>query len=168
MNEEKMSRRRALKRFALWGGGLAAAGGFLGMVLDVWFAATRFSPAHWTELMALEELPARGTLPLYERKLALVLREGRIGAISLECTHLGCLVNWTEGGFHCPCHGSEFGPLGELWSGPAPRALAWHELRVRRGRLWAHTGRRQPEPSWLNLSRAGDEGQGHEGESHHG
>ncbi len=164
MNNEKMTRREAFGRFALWGGALASVGILMGMLLDVWFAATRFQPAHWTELMPVEEIPPEGTLSFYEKKVALIIRDGRLGALNLECTHLGCLVNQVEQGFFCPCHGSEFGPLGELYSGPAPKALAWHALRVRRGRLWVHIGHRGDEPSWLDMAQPGDGATG----EHHG
>ena len=46
-----------------------------------------------------------------------------IAVMSLVCTHLGCIVKQTEKGFDCPCHGSKFGPNGELAQGPAPRSL---------------------------------------------
>jgi cytochrome b6-f complex iron-sulfur subunit len=45
--------------------------------------------------------------------------------MSLVCTHLGCIVSATDGGFLCPCHGSEFDKDGNVVSGPAPSALAW-------------------------------------------
>jgi Rieske Fe-S protein len=48
-----------------------------------------------------------------------------VAVMSLVCTHLGCIVKRTETGFDCPCHGSKFGPNGELVSGPAPRSLPW-------------------------------------------
>ena len=55
-----------------------------------------------------------------------VRRDGdRFAAISTVCTHLGCLVKATEKGFDCPCHGSAFGPLGQLVRGPAPKGLPW-------------------------------------------
>lgn len=47
-------------------------------------------------------------------------------ALDAVCPHLGCLVQQKEmagEGFHCPCHGSLFGPKGELERGPADRPL---------------------------------------------
>jgi cytochrome b6-f complex iron-sulfur subunit len=49
-------------------------------------------------------------------------------AVSLVCTHLGCIVKNTGDGFECPCHGSQFGADGVVKKGPAPRALAWHKV----------------------------------------
>ncbi|WP_336001343.1 ubiquinol-cytochrome c reductase iron-sulfur subunit [Halorientalis halophila] len=57
-------------------------------------------------------------------------------AYSKVCTHLGCLVDGTEGNqFNCQCHGSVFDPLkgAEVTSGPAPRALPQLPLGVAAG-----------------------------------
>ena len=56
-------------------------------------------------------------------------------AISLVCTHLGCRLAATPGGFACPCHGSRFDRDGSPVAGPARARL----LRVpleRRGSAW--------------------------------
>jgi len=69
---------------------------------------------------------APGTVTMLpQQKVCVVAGAEGIGAISLVCTHLGCVVNRNEQGFDCPCHGSRFGPAGELVQGPAPRALPW-------------------------------------------
>ena len=52
-------------------------------------------------------------------------------AISSVCTHLGCVVAYTEGvGFACPCHGSRFSTDGSVIGGPAPAALPWLQIAV--------------------------------------
>jgi cytochrome b6-f complex iron-sulfur subunit len=57
-------------------------------------------------------------------------------AASAVCTHLGCTVNLSGKGFHCPCHGSVFDQSGAVVSGPAPSGLAWFEVSLSRdGRL---------------------------------
>ena len=54
-------------------------------------------------------------------------REG-IYAVSLICTHLGCIVSKTNKGYACPCHGSKFDEQGSVTGGPAPKGLNWLEV----------------------------------------
>jgi cytochrome b6-f complex iron-sulfur subunit len=58
--------------------------------------------------------------------------DGTYHALSLVCTHLGCLVNWVPnaGEFQCPCHGSRFDPNGAVLQGPAPLPLKRYDARV--------------------------------------
>lgn len=51
-------------------------------------------------------------------------------AVSLECTHLGCMVEARNFGFECPCHGSRFDLDGIMLKGPAAKDL--RKLRVER------------------------------------
>jgi Rieske Fe-S protein len=53
---------------------------------------------------------------------------GGVHAVSLVCTHLGCLVKTSAGGFECPCHGSRFAADGSVSKGPAPKALPWIQV----------------------------------------
>ncbi len=53
-------------------------------------------------------------------------------AASAVCTHLGCTVNLSGAGFHCPCHGSVFDTSGAVVSGPAPNGLAWFQISLSR------------------------------------
>lgn len=57
--------------------------------------------------------------------------EGRLHAVSMRCTHLGCLVrfNAAEHSWDCPCHGSRFDVDGEVLEGPATRPLPKREPR---------------------------------------
>ena len=59
------------------------------------------------------------------RSVALFRAADGIYAISIVCTHLGCIVKPTANGFECPCHGSAFARDGSVVKGPAPRALSW-------------------------------------------
>jgi cytochrome b6-f complex iron-sulfur subunit len=71
---------------------------------------------------------------------------GGIYAISGICTHLGCTVSRTAGGFDCPCHGSRYGADGEVSRGPAPRALPWLEVgRAADGQLVVYADNEVPE-----------------------
>lgn len=63
--------------------------------------------------------------------------DGVVHAMSLVCTHLGCIVNWRPdlGEFHCPCHGSIFDHNGAVLRGPAPRPLPRYKARVAGNRV---------------------------------
>lgn len=55
-----------------------------------------------------------------------VFRDGEgVFAISMVCTHLGCIVKASSAGFDCPCHGSGFTKDGTVRKGPAPKPLPW-------------------------------------------
>lgn len=60
-----------------------------------------------------------------ERLAAFMDEEGELHLMSARCTHMGCTVAWNTADhvFECPCHGSRFGPGGEVVNGPAARAL---------------------------------------------
>lgn len=51
-------------------------------------------------------------------------------AVSLRCTHLGCLLhfNAAERSWDCPCHGSRFDIEGVVLAGPATEPLARRDV----------------------------------------
>jgi glycine/D-amino acid oxidase-like deaminating enzyme/nitrite reductase/ring-hydroxylating ferredoxin subunit len=51
--------------------------------------------------------------------------QGTVHAVSLRCTHLGCLLrfNSAERSWDCPCHGSRFDVDGAVLEGPAAEPL---------------------------------------------
>jgi len=55
--------------------------------------------------------------------------DGTLHAVSLRCTHLGCLVrfNAAERSWDCPCHGSRFALDGSVLEGPAVQPLERRE-----------------------------------------
>lgn len=72
---------------------------------------------------------ALGSARNFERENVTVFRDDQgIFAISTLCTHLGCVVQRSEEGFQCPCHGSKFDSKGEVTRGPAPKSLLWYAV----------------------------------------
>ncbi len=131
---------------------LGLAGAAFGWIFgDLWTASGRFSSARWVPVIPVDRLPPESVNPFPEHKLAILRKDAKVGAISLECTHLGCLVNTVDRGFFCPCHGSDFGPLGEVYSGPAQKPLPWHPLLNREGKIWVHLGEKLDQPQWLAM-----------------
>jgi Rieske Fe-S protein len=55
---------------------------------------------------------------------------GGVHAVSLRCTHLGCLLrfNSAETSWDCPCHGSRFDVDGQVLEGPAVKPLERREV----------------------------------------
>jgi menaquinol-cytochrome c reductase iron-sulfur subunit len=53
-------------------------------------------------------------------------------AFGLNCSHLGCPVNWRPGAelFLCPCHGGVYYADGTVAGGPPPRPLARFNVRI--------------------------------------
>lgn len=64
------------------------------------------------------------------RNVALFRDEQGVHAISITCTHLGCIIKPSATGFDCPCHGSRFAPDGKVIKGPAPAPLPWRKVTV--------------------------------------
>lgn len=77
-----------------------------------------------------EKIPPDGALVFRQSRVAVMRAGAEIYALSLTCTHLGCLVNVTPTGLVCPCHGSTFSRAGEVLSGPAARRLDRLEARL--------------------------------------
>lgn len=64
--------------------------------------------------------------------------EDRVVAFDPACTHLGCRISWVgdKNRFLCPCHGGVFDPDGNVVSGPPPKPLEQHPVKVERGQIW--------------------------------
>lgn len=76
-----------------------------------------------------QDIPAEGAVVYADQRAALVRRGSEFYALSLVCTHLGCIVKINADNITCPCHGSRFDLEGQVLSGPAPRALERLTLR---------------------------------------
>ncbi len=58
-------------------------------------------------------------------------------AFSVNCTHLGCPVNWLQNAdlFLCPCHGGVYYKDGTVAAGPPPKPLVHYDVRVQDGQV---------------------------------
>jgi menaquinol-cytochrome c reductase iron-sulfur subunit len=58
--------------------------------------------------------------------------ENSFTAFGLNCTHLGCPVNWRPDAelFLCPCHGGVYYADGSVAGGPPPRPLLQYSVRI--------------------------------------
>lgn len=97
-----------------------------------------------------DEFPPGTEKVFPERNVLVVASEQGLAAISLECTHLGCIVSKDDSGFSCPCHGSRFALDGAVERGPAPKALPWFEItRAANGTLVADAASQVDAQTWF-------------------
>jgi len=66
---------------------------------------------------------------------------GQYDVFAVNCTHLGCPVNWLDAAklFECPCHGGIYYADGQVAAGPPPRPLFKHQVRIENGEVQALT-----------------------------
>jgi quinol---cytochrome c reductase iron-sulfur subunit, bacillus type len=148
--EEVQTRRKFLSRLSLGLSGLAAAVVSVPIIAYLLSPLLRPAPQVWRDVgmvdsfrvgdtveVAIEEpspLPWAGQTAL----TAVWLR--RTGArefiaFAVNCTHLGCPVNWRAEAqlFLCPCHGGVYYADGTVAGGPPPQRLLRYDLRIADG-----------------------------------
>jgi menaquinol-cytochrome c reductase iron-sulfur subunit len=144
---ELLTRRRFLNRISLALSGLAAA------VVSVPILAYLLSPLlqppaeEWRDLGVVDNFRIGETVEVafdepsslpwagQTSRTAVWLRrsgERDFTAFGLNCTHLGCPVNWRAGAelFLCPCHGGVYYADGSVAGGPPPRSLPRYSVRI--------------------------------------
>jgi len=91
--------------------------------LDVAKQLLKLSPTFHDADSAQEVPPGTGAVIQRGMQKVAVYRDdaGVAHERSALCTHLGCVIRWNseERSWDCPCHGSRFGPTGEVLTGPA-------------------------------------------------
>jgi menaquinol-cytochrome c reductase iron-sulfur subunit len=149
---ELLGRRRFMSRISL------ALAGLAGAVVSVPIVAYLLSPllnparASWLDLGAVGQYRVGATLevaiddpsPLpwagQTARTAIWLRrnsDSEFTAFAVNCTHLGCPVNWRAEAtlFFCPCHGGVYYADGTVAGGPPPRPLTRYQVRLNNGRV---------------------------------
>jgi cytochrome b6-f complex iron-sulfur subunit len=89
-------------------------------------------------LGTVDELDAAGSLSSnsFQGQTVVVIRSpdnpDTLIAVDALCPHQGCTVAWEDdqGLFACPCHGSQFGPDGDVITGPASIDLSQFEAKI--------------------------------------
>ena len=105
--------------------GLAGLGSLVGLKPSV-----LPDPSEQFKIGPPQDFPV-GSVRVFDDEKVAVFRDGEgLYAISLVCTHLGCIVPYNDGDqrFDCPCHGSKFTLEGKVTKAPAPRALDWFKV----------------------------------------
>lgn len=151
LTPEPLPRRDFLGLAGVWAAALAILGSLAGMIR---LARPAVLPEQGRRFRIgrPEDFGVGQTQVVPEQKVLVVSDPRGIAAISLVCTHLGCIVARTEAGFACPCHGSAFDREGHAVAGPAPRGLPWYEVGLAvDGRLVVDAGREVPPGTFFKV-----------------
>lgn len=144
------------RRNFLGAAGVAASGTTLAVLTAgmARFVKPRVQPDASTlvRLGKLEDIAVGAVRLLPKHHIQIVATERGIAAISMLCTHLGCVIRETPGGFQCPCHGAKYDADGNVLEGPALRPLRWLALsRAADGSLLADTADEVEPGTYLPL-----------------
>jgi quinol---cytochrome c reductase iron-sulfur subunit, bacillus type len=157
---EIATRRRFLSRLSLGLSGLAGAVVAVPIVAYLLSPLINPAPRVWRDVGRVDDFKVGETkevavvdpssLP-WAGQTALtavwVRRTGEVAftAFAVNCTHLGCPVNWQAGAslFLCPCHGGVYYADGRVAGGPPPKPLPRYDVRVQDGVVQVQT---QPLP----------------------
>ncbi|MGE0815370.1 MAG: ubiquinol-cytochrome c reductase iron-sulfur subunit [Vicinamibacterales bacterium] len=134
LDPEAVPRRDVLGLLSLWSMASALVFATVGM-LRLPRAAVLPTPSKKFRVSIPETLPAGEAFVPAGRRVALFRDDEGVHAISIVCTHLGCIVKPTAAGFECPCHGSRFAKDGTVTGGPAPAPLGWLQVTSAGGAL---------------------------------
>jgi len=162
-NPEEMSRRQFLGRISVAIGALGAV--LVGIPFVSFLLAPLINqpPETWinvgdvnsfklgeTVQVAYEDpysLPYAGVSDKTAAWLRRYLKDGKdtFEVFAVNCTHLGCPVQWVPDGeiFLCPCHGGVYYSDGQVAAGPPPKALPMYRVRLDKGQVQILT---QPVP----------------------
>ncbi len=157
MSDDIVSRRRFLSRLSI---GLSAlAGAVVGVPIVAYLLSPLLKPPQntWVPIGPVDQFKIGETVqvalddpsPLAwagqtAKTAAWLRRETANGfsAFAVNCTHLGCPVNWrpSSGLFLCPCHGGVYYADGSVAGGPPPRRLFHYDVRVNGSNVEIMTG----------------------------
>jgi menaquinol-cytochrome c reductase iron-sulfur subunit len=146
-DEQLLTRRRLLGRVSLALSGLAAAVVSVPIVAYLLSPLLQPPPEEWRDLGLVDSFHIGETVEVaYDEpsplpwagqtaRTAVWLRrtgERDFTAFGLNCTHLGCPVNWRPGAelFLCPCHGGVYYADGSVAGGPPPHPLVRYGVRI--------------------------------------
>ena len=133
INPKRITRNISRKDFlALAWKGLLGLSGIFG-ISGLWrfFSYQQYPPQPTRfDLGPVDELPKNSLITVSEADAALITTEDGFRALSLECPHLGCIVEPYGDVFICPCHNSQFTLNGDVLQGPAGEPLRTLEIII--------------------------------------
>jgi menaquinol-cytochrome c reductase iron-sulfur subunit len=149
---DAIKRRRFLSRISIALSAAAAAVVGVPVVGFLLSPLTRKPPRQWRRVGAVDGFKVGETVSVtFEDAAALPwsgvsartaawLRrddEASFTAFAVNCTHLGCPVQWFADPklFLCPCHGGVYNADGSVAGGPPPKPLGRYPVRVHDGQV---------------------------------
>jgi menaquinol-cytochrome c reductase iron-sulfur subunit len=146
-DEAVLNRRQLLSRVSLALSALAAAVVSVPILAYLLSPLIQEAPKQWRDVGLVENFQIGDTVEVaYEdpsplpwagqtARTAVWLRRSsdtEFSAFSINCTHLGCPVNWIQASelFLCPCHGGVYNADGTVAGGPPPHALSSVPVRI--------------------------------------
>lgn len=136
-----LKNRRDFLKYLLGAGVLGFAGSVIYPVLS-YLKPPKQSEVEVTSVSAgkLNDFPKdSGKIIRFGSKPVIVIRsaDGSLHALSAECTHLGCTVQYKkdQGLIWCACHNGKYDINGRNISGPPPRPLTPFNVIVKAGEI---------------------------------
>ena len=145
--------RRDYLRLSLWGGlCVVAAEGAGAVVASLWPKVKAGGVGSVIAAGKAADFSVGSVTFFPEAHFYLSRVESGFLAMSRKCTHLGCVVPWqkdepsldklaSQGRFNCPCHGGMYDRYGQVVSGPPPRPLDIHPIKIEGGKIMVDTGK---------------------------
>ncbi len=136
---EDVSRRNFLTTtinilIGIWATTAASLAGFAG-IRYIWpTEKTAGPPGENRVSFPAVDLPDGGMkkIVIEGKPVGVIKNNDKLYAISLICTHLGCIVNWhpEQNSLICPCHSGTYDLNGAVIAGPPPRPLPSYEVKL--------------------------------------
>ena len=126
-NNNLHSRRDFIKRLPVWAAAIAGILASISLLRQFYPRLTRYQKRF--RIGRKNIFPVNTFTYLADRQLFVYRDHEGIRAVSAVCTHLGCIIEKSEEGFQCPCHGSCYNEDGEVLSGAATKDLPWYSMQ---------------------------------------
>jgi cytochrome b6-f complex iron-sulfur subunit len=124
---------------------LVAVGGQLWLLLKLFFTPpTPGEGRGQFPVGPLEQFPVGSVTHFRQQRFLLVRHQTGVLALSNECTHQKCMVDFLPDRqvIFCPCHAAQFSVTGAVLAGPAPRPLDRFAVTLQDGHVIVDTTRR--------------------------
>lgn len=131
-------RRRRFIRLSWIIGAVVVFGGQVAILLKQFLTASAPDvPSGAIDLGPQEQFAKSGVTHFWKEGFLLVHQQETFIALSQQCTHNRCKVNYlpTEQVILCPCHSSLFSLTGAVLRGPARRPLQRYPVTLQHGRV---------------------------------